>query len=180
MASASAIEDVGSLPGEILHDQDGQKIGKILQLYAVGEDKAVMWVTVEATLGIANKRELFVPLARIKEEHDQLRVPYSTPHIQSAPQIDAAGDLSEREDRALRNYYAIDLADQELRTDNDSYAGQVPNESGAARPIDADQAREPDRDTGEAAERMREDGSADEGLDDEPRKATADDVFESR
>ncbi len=178
---ASAIEDVGSLPGEKLHDQDGQKIGEIVQLYAVGEGESVMWVTVESALGIGNKRELFVPLARIKREHDQLRVPYSSSHVQSAPDVDAGDGLSEGDERALRNYYAIDLADQELRTDNDSYAGQIPNESGAARPIDADQARTPDRDTGEAAERMRaEDGSGGDGLEDKPRKATAEDVFGSR
>ena len=122
-----------------------------------------------------------MPLARIKRERDQLRVPYSSKHIQSAPEVDPGDDLSEADERALRNYYAIGLGDQELRTDNDSYAGQIPDESGAARPIDADQAREPDRDTGEAAERMRApDESGDDGLAGGPRKATAADVLESR
>src|SRR5690348_12061210 len=115
---ASAIEDVGKLPGETVCDQDGAKIGKVKRLYSSGEDGAVMWVTVEASLGIANKREVFVPLARLKQEHDELRVPYSARHVQSAPEIEAGDELSEGDDRALRDYYAIDLADQEVRTDN--------------------------------------------------------------
>jgi ribosomal 30S subunit maturation factor RimM len=184
---ASAIEDVSGLPGETVSDQDGMKIGKIKQLYSAGDGESVMWVTVETSIGIANKREVFVPLARLKHEDEELRVPYTAQHIQSAPEVDADGELSEADDRALRDYYSIDLADQELRADNDSYAGQVPEEQGNPRRIDADDAREPERDTGEAHERLKaEDGDGQSGngegegaLRDRPRKATADDLFES-
>src|SRR2546429_1569656 len=134
---ASAIDDVSNLPGESLCDQDGLKIGTVKRLYSVGDDQSVMWVTVETSLGIGNKREVFVPLGRLKHENDELRVPYSTQHIQSSPEVDAGEELSEGDDQALRAYYSIGLADQELRTDNDSYAGQVPNEEGTARQVDA-------------------------------------------
>src|SRR5437763_7162106 len=124
---ASAIEDVSNLPGETVCDQDGMKIGKIKQRYSAGEGESVMWVTVETSAGVGNKGEVFVPLARLKEEHDEIRVPYGSQHIQSAPKVEPGEELSERDDRALRDYYAIDLADQELRSDNDeSYANQVP------------------------------------------------------
>jgi hypothetical protein len=126
---ASAIEDVGSLPGETVCDQDGLSIGKITRLYSVGDNDSVMWVTIQTSLGVGTKREVFVPLARLKEEDDEIRVPYSTQHLQSSPDVDAGEELSEGEDRKLRDYYSIDLADQELRTDNDeSYANQVPDE----------------------------------------------------
>jgi sporulation protein YlmC with PRC-barrel domain len=179
---ASAIDDVSSLPGETVCDQDGMKIGKIKQLYSAGDGESVMWVTVESSIGIGNKREVFVPLARLKQEHDQLRVPYSSQHVQSAPEVEADEELSDGDDRALRDYYSIDLADQEVRTDNVSYAGQIQDEDGTARQIDAEQAREPERDTGEGAERMRaeggDEGDGDGGLEDKPRKATADDIVE--
>jgi hypothetical protein len=173
---ASAIEDVSTLPGETVCDQDGAKIGKVKHLYATGDGGTVMWVTVETSLGIGNKREVFVPLARLKQEYDELRVPYSARHIQGAPEIEPQDELSQGDDRALRDYYSIDLADQELRTDNDSYAGQVPAEHGGARRIEADEAREPERDTGEAAERIR--AEDDDQLGQKPRKATAGDVFD--
>src|SRR5437588_8556386 len=45
---ASAIEDVSSLPGETINDQDGRKLGEVKDIYAVGEDDTPMWVTVES------------------------------------------------------------------------------------------------------------------------------------
>ena len=173
---ASAIEDVSALPGETVCDQDGTKLGKVKSLYAAGDGDAVMWVTVEISTGIGNKREVFVPLARLKHEYDQFRVPYSSKHIQSAPGVEAGEELSEGDDRALRNYYSIDLGDQEIRTDNDSYAGQVPRaEEEGARRIDADEATVPERDTGQGAERMHAE-AGDEQLPDKPRQPTVGDV----
>jgi PRC-barrel domain len=130
---ASGIEDATSLPGETVSDQDGLKIGKVKRLYAVGDDEAVMWVTIETSIGVGNQREVFVPLARIKHEQGELRVPYSVQHIQSAPEVEPGEELSEGDDQALRGFYSIDLADRELRTDNDSYANQVPEGDGPAR-----------------------------------------------
>jgi hypothetical protein len=132
---ASAIEDTGSLPGETVCDQDGLRIGKVKGLYSVGDGDSVMWVTIETSLGIGNKREVFVPLARLKHEHDELRVPYSTQHIQGCPEVEPGEELSEGDDQALRAFYSIGFADQELRTDNESYAGQVPDEEGSARRV---------------------------------------------
>jgi sporulation protein YlmC with PRC-barrel domain len=137
---ASAVEDLSSLPGESVNDHEGRKIGKIKDLYGMGrKDDAPMWVTVEVSGG-AGKRLAFVPLARLKQEHGEIRVPYSSQHISSSPEVEAEDELSEEDERALRDYYAIDLADQEMRTDNESYANRVPDEEGSASKIDPDQA----------------------------------------
>ena len=74
-----------------------------------------------------------MPLARIKNEDDQIRAPYSAQHLLGSPEIDADEELSESDDRALRNYYAIDLADQEVRSDQETYAAQIPDAEGSAR-----------------------------------------------
>jgi hypothetical protein len=132
---ASGIDDVRSLPGQTVSDQDGLKIGKIQQLYALGGDESVMWVTIKTSLGIGRDRQVFVPLARLKHEQGEVRVPYSVQHIQSAPEVEPDEELSEGDDRALRDFYSIDLADQELRTDNESYANRVPDEGGAPRRV---------------------------------------------
>lgn len=106
---ASAIEDVSSLPGEIVKDQEGRKVGEVKQIYAVGEDETPMWVTIEGqTAGIGNKRLLFVPLARLKHEADEIRVPYSFTHLQESPEVEPGDEVSAEDDRALRNYYAIE------------------------------------------------------------------------
>lgn len=130
---ASAIEDPSSLPGEALSDQYGRKIGEVKHVYGVGDGGSPMWVTVETSAGVGDKRLVFVPLARLKHEQDQLRVPYTLQHIQESPEVEAEDELSEEQDRALRNYYAIGLADQEVRTDNESYAAQVPDAEGQPR-----------------------------------------------
>jgi hypothetical protein len=135
---ASAIEDPSSLPGEAVSDQLGNRIGEIKHLYGVGDDGAPMWVTVETSSGLGQKRLVFVPLARLKHEDGEVRVPYTLQHIQGSPEVEAQDELSEEQDRALRNYYAIGLADQEVRTDNESYAAQIPEGEGAPRRVQDD------------------------------------------
>jgi sporulation protein YlmC with PRC-barrel domain len=122
---ASRIEDVGSLPGKKITDQQGRDVGEVCQIYE--QDGDPMWVMVKSSTGMASDRLVFIPLARLKEEDDEIRVPYSVQHIQESPEADPEGELSEEQDRALRDFYSVDLGDQELRGKNeDSCAAQVP------------------------------------------------------
>jgi hypothetical protein len=132
---ASAIEDPSKLQGKTVSDQDGLKIGRIKRLYTLGGDESVMWVTIETSLAVGRDREVFVPLARLKHEQGEVRVPYSVQHVQSAPEVEAGEELSENDDRKLRDFYSVDLADRELRTDNESYANQVPEGDGEAQRV---------------------------------------------
>ncbi|HTX33202.1 MAG TPA: PRC-barrel domain-containing protein [Solirubrobacteraceae bacterium] len=181
---ASAIEDVSTLSGETINDQDGRKIGQVKEIYGVGDDEAPMWVTIESATGLGRKRQVFVPLARIKNQADEFRVPYSFDHVHDSPEVEPQDEISEEDDRALRVYYAIGLADQELVESARSYASQVPEEEGPATKIDADSAEGPARElddtppakrVAEAYEKQKEEQG------DEHRKgsgATADAVFE--
>jgi hypothetical protein len=185
MATASAIEDVSSLPGETVRDQDGRKLGEVKEIYAVGDDGTPMWITIEASTGIGRNRVVFIPLARLKKEGDQIKTPYSFQHIQESPEVEAGDELSEEDDRTLRDYYAIGLADQEMVDNAQSYASQVPDEEEPARKADPDdvegQVREiSDQPPGERAREaddadQEERGDEDDGKD---RKATADDVLD--
>jgi sporulation protein YlmC with PRC-barrel domain len=181
---ASAIEDVSSLPGETVTDQDGRKIGEVRDIYAVGDDETPMWVTIESSTGIGRSRRVFVPLARLKQQGDEIRVPYSYSHIQEAPEVEPGDEISEEDDRALRSYYAVGLADQELVGAAQSYASQVPDEDGPARKIDASEAEGMVRDIDDTppAERAAKAYEAEqEEKGDEhrkPREATAEDVVD--
>jgi hypothetical protein len=181
---ASAIEDVSALPGETLSDQDGRKIGEVKDIYAVGEDETPMWVTVESSTGLGRTRMVFIPLARIKQQSDEIRVPYSFAHIHESPDVEAGDGISEEDDRALRSYYAIGLGDQELVQSARSYASQVPEEEGEARKIDTDAAEGPVRElddtppaerVAEAYEKQKEEEGEEHR---KGREATADDVVE--
>ena len=181
---AKAIEDVSSLPGETVNDQDGRKIGQVKEIYAVGDGATPMWVTVESSTGIGRTRDLFVPLARLKNQNDELRVPYSFDHIHESPEVDAEDEISDEDDRALRAYYGIGLGDQELVQAAQSYASQVPEEDGSARKVEAGEVDGPAREIddtppGERVAQAYEKQKEEEG--EEHRKgrdATAEDVFQ--
>ena len=165
------IADVSSLPGKKISDQAENPIGKVSQIYAT--DGYPMWVAVEMSSGIADRRTVFIPLARIKDEDGELRVPYSAQRVGDAPEIDASDGISAECDRRLRDYYGIDTGDQELRSDNKSYATLVPDEPGEAeRAENADELQTPDADTRteESRERLQDPGSA------EMRQVSAEDV----
>lgn len=166
------IEDISSLPGRKIIDQAENPIGQVKDIYATG-DGFPMWVAVEMSSGMADRRMVFVPLARIKDENGDLRVPYSKQRIGESPEVDLSDGISAECDRQLRDYYGIDAGDQELRSDNKSYAALVPDELGTAEKADdAGQLETPDADrrTEETRERLNDPGRA------EMRKVTAEDV----
>lgn len=168
------IEDVSSLPGKKVTDQEQNPIGEIKDIYA-NEDGYPTWVTVETSAGLGNKRTVFIPLARLKDEDGDLRVPYSQSKINDAPEIDAGDGISEECDLQLRGYYGIGTGDQEMWSDNKSYAAVVTEAPGKSeRAEDTDQIETPDADkrTEETESRLHDPGSS------EMRKVTADDVVD--
>jgi PRC-barrel domain len=167
------IDDVSSLPGKKVTDHEENPIGEIKDIYAVEGDGQPMWVSIEASLGLGEKRTVLIPLARLKDEDGELRVPYSKGHIQNTPEIDASDGISDECDRQLRDHYGIDRADHELRTDNKSYATLVPEDEGTVKVAeDPDSLDTPDADKTdeETRERLEDVGSS------EIRHVTADDV----
>jgi hypothetical protein len=165
------IEDVSSLPGKKISDQAENPIGKVKEIYA--SDGYPTWVAVELSSGLAKKRTAFIPLARIKDENGELRVPYSAQRIGEAPEVDGEAGISPECDRELRDYYGIDAGDQELRSDNKSYVTLVPDEPGESTRVEnPDELDTPEADTrtDESRERLRDPGSA------EMRQVSAEDV----
>jgi PRC-barrel domain protein len=160
---SAPIDDVSSLPGKKVSDQEENPIGKIKDVYAKDGDGEAAWVTVEASFGMGDKRIVFVPLARLKDENGELRVPYSKNHIGQTPEIDAEDGISPECERQLRDHYGIDRADQELRSDNNSYATLVSDGEGTPQRVeDPDQLDTPDADKRdeETKERLHDPGSS--------------------
>src|SRR6185312_6293182 len=152
------IEDVSTLPGKKISDQAENPLGKVKEIYAT--DGYPMWVAVEMSSGLANKRTVFIPLARIKDEDGELRVPYSAQRIGDAPEVDDSDGISAE-------------CDRQLRADNKYYATLVPEEGGESKLVEnVDELETPDADTRteESHERLQDPGSA------EMRKVTAEDV----
>lgn len=157
------IDDVSSLPGKKVRDQDEVPIGELKEIYAQDGDGDPMWVGIEASFGLGNKRLVLVPLARLKEEDGDLRVPYSKRHLEQAPEIEDDQEISAELERRLRDHFGIDRGDQELRSDNDSYATLVPEGQGTAQRVEDPSSIETpnaDKVTDEARKRVQDPGSA--------------------
>ena len=153
------IEDVSSLPGKKVSDQEGTSIGKVKEIYATDEDGQPMWVEIEGSFGTREKRSVLIPLARLKDEDGSIGVPYSKNRIGDCPDVDTSDGISAESDRELRGYYGIGVGDQELRSDNKSYATLVADEPGeSSRVEDAGRLETPDADkrTEESMERLRD------------------------
>lgn len=130
------IEDPRELKGTSVYDQAGEKLGDVQELYAPGGDGDPMWAAVELAETAFKSRIVFIPLARMKHEDDEVRVPYSMAHIAESPEVEAEDELSREDDEQLREFYSVDQGDGELRTDNDdSYAAQVPEGDEPSRKI---------------------------------------------
>lgn len=153
------IEDVSSLPGKKVSDQEGSSIGKVKEIYASDDGGQPMWVEIEGSFGTREKRTVLIPLARLKDEDGNIGVPYSKARIGDCPEVDTSGGISAESDRELRGYYGIGVGDQELRSDNKSYATLVTDEPGeATRVEDAGELETPDADTRteESMERLKD------------------------
>lgn len=134
------VEDVSSLPGSQVFDQEGEELGEITDVYGLGEGEEPMWVAIQTSEGEEGEdsgegKVVVIPLARLRQEGDDLSVPYSSDHVKDAPDVEAEDEISEQDDQKLRVYYAIGLADDEFRTESNSYAGQVPEGEAPAQKI---------------------------------------------
>lgn len=153
------IEDLSSLPGKKVSDQEGASIGKVKEIYATDGDGQPVWVAVEGSFGKGDKRTVLIPIARLKDEDGDIGVPYSKARIGDAPEVDTSDGVSAESDRELRGYYGIGTGDQELWEDNKSYATLVPEEPGQSKAVDdAGQLEMPDHDkrTDETRERLQD------------------------
>jgi len=91
------------LPGRVVVDRDGEKIGKIGELYVDDQTNQPKWVTVNT--GLFGMRESFVPLKDLTPRGDDLVLPYSKDKVKDAPNVDAAeGHLSVAEEADLYRY----------------------------------------------------------------------------
>ena len=97
-------------------DIDGDKIGKVGQVFLDDATGNPEWVTVRT--GLFGTGESFVPITGATVRGDDLVVPYDKAKVKDAPRVDDAdGHLSEAEEATLYRYYGLDRpADVEERT----------------------------------------------------------------
>ncbi len=93
--------------GGVVVDNDGDKVGKIGQVYLDDQSGDPEWVTVKT--GLFGTSETFVPLSSADIQENEIRVPFDKATIKDAPRMDdAEGHLSPEQESELFRYYSVD------------------------------------------------------------------------
>ncbi|MBB3674413.1 DUF2382 domain-containing protein [Modestobacter versicolor] len=99
-------QDITSIIGSNAVDNDGDKLGKVGQVYLDDQTGRPEWATVST--GLFGTSETFVPLTDATVSGGTLRVPYEKAKVKDAPRVDAdQGHLSPAEEEELYRYYGI-------------------------------------------------------------------------
>jgi uncharacterized protein (TIGR02271 family) len=96
-------DQVRQVIGSTAYGSDGQKIGKVGQVYFDEATDQPEWVTVNT--GLFGTNESFVPLERATFDGDRLTVPHIKDKVKGAPNVGDDGYLSPEEERTLYDYY---------------------------------------------------------------------------
>jgi uncharacterized protein (TIGR02271 family) len=103
---ATTREDVLSWRGQNMVDSDGDKIGKIDEIYLDAETNEPEWALVST--GMFGNKSSFVPIRNASSSGDGVRVSYDKDTVKGAPNVDPDGRLSPEEESELYRYYERD------------------------------------------------------------------------
>lgn len=86
-------------------DSDGQRVGRVAQVYLSDRTGDPEWVTVHT--GMFGMKQTFVPLTGSRRSGNELRVPFAKEVIKGAPSIDVDERLTLEEEAGLYRYYGM-------------------------------------------------------------------------
>jgi uncharacterized protein (TIGR02271 family) len=98
--------DARQVIGTTAYSTDGEKIGKVGQLFLDDESGRPEFVTVNT--GLFGTNETFIPVAEATFDSDRLTLPFTKDKVKDAPNVDAeGGHLDRTEEQRLYEYYAM-------------------------------------------------------------------------
>ena len=100
----NAQDTAQQLIGRTAIDSEGNKVGKIGQVYLDDQSGAPTWVTV--TTGLFGTKQSFAPLQGHTLDGDDVRLGVPKDLIKDAPNVEDDGHLQEDEQTALYDHYA--------------------------------------------------------------------------
>jgi PRC-barrel domain len=106
--------NVAEWHGKMLVDRDGERIGKLQDVYVDVENDEPQFATVKE--GLIGRHLTFVPLGGITVGPDDLQVTVTKEQIKSAPNIEQHGEeLSQADESALYHHYELHPAQHRER-----------------------------------------------------------------
>ena len=110
--------------GRGLVGPDGQKIGKVDEIYVDNEHDQPEWARV--VTGLFGTNHSFVPLAGATPQGENVAVAVSKDQVKNAPHYGAEGELSQEQEAELFRHYGIDYTDEGSVTATESPSTGVP------------------------------------------------------
>jgi len=103
--------------GRNVVDPNGDKIGKIEEIYADDDSGQPAWLAVHT--GMFGRHVSFVPLHGWQAQGGDVMVPYDKHLVKDAPRAEADSHLSEEEEDRLYEYYGVGGANWSAADAND-------------------------------------------------------------
>ncbi|CAA9518538.1 MAG: putative conserved domain protein [uncultured Solirubrobacteraceae bacterium] len=103
------LQDVQTWKGLNLQDNDGDKIGEIVDVYLDRQSGEPEWLAVKT--GLFGSNVSFVPIREARGGGDGVTVPYEKSLVKDAPHAEADGELSPEEERRLYEHYSLEFGD---------------------------------------------------------------------
>ncbi len=94
-----------AIPGSTVKGTDGEKIGKVVDVYASSDGGTPTFVTVST--GLFGGKASFVPLDQATMTGDEVVVPYSKELVKDAPRLDTDEELTAQEEERLYSHYSL-------------------------------------------------------------------------
>jgi uncharacterized protein (TIGR02271 family) len=94
--------------GRTVVDRDGEKVGKLDEIYLDRQTEEPEWALVST--GLFGAKSSFVPLQGAAPAGEDVRVAYAKEQIKDAPRVEPDGELSEQEEGELYRHYGLDYS----------------------------------------------------------------------
>ena len=101
--------DVNAILSSTAYGSDGDKIGKVEQVFLDDNSGEPTFLTVNT--GLFGAKENFVPVKGARQDGDRVVLPYTKDVIKDAPKVDADQHLSPAEEEELYRYYELNYDD---------------------------------------------------------------------
>jgi uncharacterized protein (TIGR02271 family) len=113
----ATMQDIETWRGRTLVDANGDKIGKIEDIYLDRHSGEPEWVAVKT--GMFGSNVSFVPIQDASAHGDDVRVGHEKSLVKDAPNVEADGELSPEEERRLYQHYGRSDYDEWTPGDDD-------------------------------------------------------------
>jgi uncharacterized protein (TIGR02271 family) len=98
-------EQLRGIVGATAFDRDGDKLGRIGQVYRDDDTDQPKWITVHT--GLFGMNESFVPLQGAQFDDDRVTVAYDKDTVKNAPHVAGEQHLDAQEERRLYQHYGL-------------------------------------------------------------------------